>query len=180
MGQLGLGAGSVAPGLVWGGVAVALVAGAYAVGLAVPATRRLFLDARHRVGAARAARRALLAVPLGVVVLEEVAFRGVPWGLVEVEHGAAWATAVSSVLFGLWHVLPAADGARANAEGEPVGRAAVARQVVATVAFTTGAGVVFAVLRQESGSLVAPFLLHWATNGLGILAAAWAWAVRRD
>ena len=84
------------------------------------------------------------------------------------------------MLFGLWHVLPAADGARANAEGEPVGRAAVARQVVATVAFTTGAGVVFAVLRQESGSLVAPFLLHWATNGLGILAAAWAWTVRRD
>ena len=130
-------------------MAVALVAGAYAVGLAVPATRRLFLDARHRVGAARAARRALLAVPLGVVVLEEVAFRGVLWGLVEVEHGAAWATAVSSVLFGLWHVLPAVDGARANAEGEPVGRGAIARQVVATVAFTTGAGVVFAVLRQR-------------------------------
>ena len=178
--QLGLGAGSVAPGLLWGGVAVGLVAGAYAIGLSLPATRRLFLDARHRVGAARAARRARLAVPLGVVVLEEVAFRGVLWGLVEVEHGAAWATAVSSVLFGLWHVLPAVDGARANAEGEPVGRGAVARQVVATVAFTTGAGVVFAVLRQESGSLLAPFLLHWATNGLGILAAAWAWTVRRD
>ena len=48
------------------------------------------------------------------------------------------------------------------------------------MAFTTGAGVVFAVLRHESGSLLAPFLLHWATNGLGILAAAWAWTVRRD
>ncbi len=63
-------------------------------------SRRLFLDVRHRVGPARAARRALLVVPLGVVVLEEVAFRGVLWGLLEVEHGAAWATAVSSVLFG--------------------------------------------------------------------------------
>ena len=56
----------------------------------------------------------------------------------------------------------------------------LARQVVGTVVFTTLAGIVFAVLRQQSGSLVAPFLLHWATNGLGILAAAWAWTTQRD
>ena len=187
--QLGLGRGSVVPGLVWGGVAVALVAAVYAVGLAVPAWRGLFLDARHRVGASRAAGRALLVVPLGVVVLEEVAFRGVLWGLVDVEHGALWAGAVTSVLFGLWHVLPAVDGARANAvepgsdgdaDNAPVARFIPARQVLGTVAFTTVAGVVFAVLREQSGSLLAPFLLHWATNGLGILAAAWAWTVHAD
>ncbi len=39
---------------------------------------------------------------------------------------------------------------------------------------------VFAVLREQSGSLVAPFLLHWAANGLGILAAAWAWTVHAE
>ena len=187
--QLGLGRGSVVAGLVWGGVAVALVAGVYAVGLAVPAWRGLFLDARHRVGASRAAGRAFLVVPLGVVVLEEVAFRGVLWGLVDVEHGALWAGGVTSVLFGLWHVLPALDGARANAAGTdadtdpepaPVARGILVRQVVGTVAFTTVAGVVFAVLREQSGSLLAPFLLHWATNGLGILAAAWAWTVHAD
>jgi membrane protease YdiL (CAAX protease family) len=187
--QLGLGSGSVVPGLVWGGAAVALVAAVYAVGLAVPAWRGLFLDARHRVGAVRAARRALLVVPLGVVVLEEVAFRGVLWGLVDVEHGALWAGAVTSALFGLWHVLPAVDGARANAaepggDGDAAG-ARVARgipigQVLGTVVFTTVAGVVFAVLGVESGSLLAGFVLHWATNGLGILAAAWAWAVHAE
>jgi uncharacterized protein len=180
--QLGLGTGTLVAGLIWGGVAVGLVAGAYAVGLAVPVSRRLFLDARHRVGASQAARRALLVVPLGVVVLEEVAFRGVVWGLVEVEHGTAWATAVSSVLFGLWHVLPALDGARASTgPGEPVPPGGVlVRQVLGTVLFTTVAGLVFALLRDRSGSLLAPFLLHWATNGLGILAAAWAWTSRRD
>jgi uncharacterized protein len=196
--QLGLGRGSVVAGLVWGGAAVALVAAVYAVGLAVPAWRGLFLDARHRVGASRAAGRALLVVPLGVVVLEEVAFRGVLWGLVDVEHGALWAAATTSMLFGLWHVLPAVDGARANAAGAdgpdghdghddggeddhaPVARGILARQVVGTVAFTTVAGVVFAVLREQSGSLLAPFLLHWATNGLGILAAAWAWSARPE
>ena len=179
--QLGLGRGTLVAGLVWGGVATGLVAGAYLVGLTVPPSRRLFLDVRHRVGPARAVRRALLVVPLGVVVLEEVAFRGVLWGLLEVEHGAAWATAVSSMLFGAWHVLPAVDGARAsNGPDEPTARRALVRQVVGTVVFTTVAGLVFALLRQWSGSLLAPFLLHWATNGLGVLAAAWAWTAHRD
>ena len=211
---------TVARGLVWGGAAVTLVIAGYAVGLAVPAWRGLFLDARHAVGPLRAARRAFVVVPLGVVVFEEVAFRGVLWGLVGVEHGTLWAAVVTSVLFGLWHVLPAVDGARANAAGPDAlgpdalgpdalgpdalgtdalgtdaagsdaatdggtgtgrGRVApgiLARQVVGTVAFTALAGAVFAVLRDQSGSLVAPFLLHWAANGLGILAAAWAWAV---
>jgi hypothetical protein len=36
------------------------------------------------------------------------------------------------------------------------------------------------VLRQQSGSLFAPALLHWATNGLGVLAAALAWRVARE
>ncbi len=190
--QLGLGRESLVPGLAWGGAAVALVIAGYAVGLAVPAWRGLFLDARHAVGPLRAARRAFVVVPLGVVVFEEVAFRGVLWGLVGVEHGTLWAAIATSALFGLWHVLPAVDGARANAadpEGDTAGSGAgrarvapgiLARQVVGTVAFTALAGAVFAVLRDQSGSLVAPFLLHWATNGLGILAAAWAWTVHPE
>ncbi len=203
--QLGLGRDTLVPGLVWGGAAVALVAVGYAVGLAVPASRGLFLDARHAVGPLRAARRAFVVVPLGVVVFEEVAFRGLLWGLVGVEHGTLWAAVVTSVLFGLWHVLPAVDGARANATGPDaatdrgaatdlrpaadrvartdrarVPHGILARQVVGTVAFTALAGAVFAVLRDQSGSLVAPFLLHWATNGLGILAAAWAWTVHTE
>ncbi len=189
--ELGLGRDLLVPGLVWGGAAAALVAAGYGVGLAAPGWRRLFLDPRHAVGPVLATGRALVVVPLGVVVLEEVAFRGVLWGLVGVEHGALWAAAVTSLLFGLWHVLPAVDGARANAAGadaaggrgagtRPVPPGILARQVVGTVVFTAVAGVVFAVLRQQSGSLVAPFLLHWATNGLGILAAAWAWSAQRE
>jgi membrane protease YdiL (CAAX protease family) len=49
--------------------------------------------------------------------------------------------------------------------------------VLATIAFTTLAGVVFAELRRRSGSLLAPIGLHWATNGLGVLAAARVWAI---
>jgi membrane protease YdiL (CAAX protease family) len=39
---------------------------------------------------------------------------------------------------------------------------------------------VFCELRRRSGSLLAPAGLHWATNGLSVLASAavWAWATR--
>ncbi len=114
-------------------------------------------------------------VPLATVVFEEVAFRGVLWGLFEVAHGALWATVVSALLFGLWHVLPAVDGARQNSPTARVARADLLRQVAGTIVFTALAGLVFGVLRDRSGSLLAPGLLHWATNGLGIVAAALAW-----
>ncbi len=173
--QLGLGSGAVVQGLVWGGTAVAGVTLVYAVGLALPATRGLFRDARHRVGARSTIVRAGLVVPLGTVVFEEVAFRGVLWGLFDVAYGALWATGASAVLFGFWHVLPAIDGARENSPSGRVPRADLVRQVAGTVAFTALAGVVFGVLRDVSGSLLAPGLLHWATNGLGVVAAALAW-----
>jgi CAAX protease family protein len=173
--QLGLGPGSVLSGLVWGGAASACILLGYAAGLAIPVTRELFRDERHRVGLWSMLHRAALVVPLATVVFEEVAFRGVLWGLVDVAHGALWATVATALLFGVWHVLPAVDGARRNAPTEGVARADLLRQVAGTMAFTALAGVLFAVLRDRSGSLLAPALLHWATNGLGIVAAALAW-----
>jgi membrane protease YdiL (CAAX protease family) len=52
--------------------------------------------------------------------------------------------------------------------------------VLGTVLFTAAAGVVFCELRRRSGSLLAPAGLHWAVNGLSVLASAavWAWATR--
>ena len=92
-------------------------------------------------------------------------------------------TAVSSALFGLWHVLPSLGLAGDNeAIGSTVGKgsAGQAVSVLGTVAFTGLAGVVFCELRRRSGSLLAPAGLHWATNGLGVLAAAavWAWGTQ--
>jgi hypothetical protein len=49
--------------------------------------------------------------------------------------------------------------------------------VLATIVFTTVAGMVFAEFRRRSGSLAAPIGLHWVTNGLGVLAAARVWAI---
>jgi membrane protease YdiL (CAAX protease family) len=123
---------------------------------------------------------AFVTIPLSTVIFEEVAFRGVLWGLVAADHGPAWATGVSAALFGVWHVLPALDLVRTN---QTLGRGAPARRtlwtVLGIVAFTTLAGLVFGELRHRTGSLLAPTLLHWATNGLGVLAAARVWAVSR-
>jgi uncharacterized protein len=49
------------------------------------------------------------------------------------------------------------------------------------VLFTALSGVVFCELRRRSGSILAPAALHWATNGLSVLASAavWAWGTPR-
>ena len=176
--ELGLSRPALTRGAVAAAAAAVLVAAAYAVALAIPAARGAFRDSRYRLRAGPALATALLAVPLATVVFEEVAFRGVLWGLVAHDHGAAWATAVSSVLFGLWHVLPALAAARTNAALR-ARRRSVLLPVLGTVLFTAVAGVVFAELRRRTGSLVAPAGLHWATNGFGVLASAWVWAVSR-
>jgi membrane protease YdiL (CAAX protease family) len=77
------------------------------------------------------------------------------------------AVAVSSLLFGVWHVGAALEDHAANRSEEHP-----ARTVAATVAFTSAAGVGFCVLRLLSGSLLPPLVLHWAANGSG-LAAGW-------
>ncbi|WP_436761334.1 CPBP family intramembrane glutamic endopeptidase [Streptosporangium sp. V21-05] len=182
-------------GLRIGGALASAVAAAYTVGIAVPATRRFFRDERAlSLSRARALEEALLQVPVGTVLLEEVGFRGVLHALVARSHGHGTATAVSSVLFGLWHILPAADMMAANpalsrlAAGETLddpdtrGTSEVSRapgkapawqvaRVVAGSVVTTGlAGVLFTELRRRGG-LAAPAMFHVATNSLGYLFA---------
>ena len=178
---LGLSRTQLLPGLVYGAAAVGAIALVYAVGSALPLTRRAFLDTRYRVPMRAAVLTGLVTIPLATVVFEEVAFRSVLWGLLEGEHGTAVATALTSVLFGLWHVLPALDvqgtSTAINQGGQKAGRRRAVMTVLGTVAFTVLAGVVFAELRRLSGSIVAPMLLHWATNGLAVVTASRLWKV---
>lgn len=169
----------------WQGAQVAVVsfvsvAIVYAVAVAIPATRGAFRDTRYRLGLRAALSMSLVAIPLGTVLFEEVAFRSVLWGLLARDFGVPAATAGSAILFGLWHVLPALDLARTHTSvrgGATAGGRRVGLTVLATIVFTTIAGIVFAELRRRSGSLVAPIGLHWATNGLAVLAAARVWAI---
>lgn len=180
--ELGLGRQTLARGLQVALVATVAVACVYAVGVAIPVTRGAFRDTRYRLGLKAVLYTALVAVPLGTVLFEEVAFRGVLWGLLSRDVGAPAATVLSACLFGIWHVLPALAFARTHISVKGSSTVAADRRrvtvtVLATIAFTTLAGIVFAELRRRSGSLVAPIGLHWATNGLGVLAAARVWAI---
>lgn len=178
--DLGLGPGTWRPGLRWASIEIALVALVLAAGAALPATRNAFRDSRYHLGWGDALLTAFVLIPVGTVLLEEVAFRGVLWGLLRQAHGTTTATIGSSALFGLWHVLPSLSLATDNAAiGGAVGKGRSAQVLteLGTVAFTALAGVVFCELRRRSGSILASAGLHWAVNGLSVLAAAavWAW-----
>jgi membrane protease YdiL (CAAX protease family) len=181
--ELGLGPGTWRRGFTWAAVEIGAVAVVLAAGAALPLTRNAFRDTRYRLGYGSALLTALVLIPVGTVLLEEIAFRGVLWGLLRRVRGTAAATIGSSLLFGLWHVLPSLGLATDNeaisgAVGK--GRSAQALTVLGTVLFTALSGVVFCELRRRSGSVLASAGLHWATNALSVLAAAavWAWGTQ--
>lgn len=179
--DLGLARRSWGRGMRYGAVAVALVAAVYLIGAVLPPTRGAFLDSRYHLPAGRAVLTALVVIPVRTVLLEEVAFRGVLTGLLRRHVGTVPATGISSVLFGLWHVLPSLGLSSANhAVGSALGRGASSQLLVVAgaVAFTGLSGVVFCELRRRSGSLLASAGLHWATNGLGVALAAILWTLR--
>jgi membrane protease YdiL (CAAX protease family) len=175
--QLGLAAVDVPRGLRWGGALAAVVALGYLVGFALGSTRDLFLDERvEDLSFAAVAFAAFVRVPLGTVLLEEVAFRSVLPAALATRLRLRWAVLWSSVAFGLWHVLPALGLADVNpVADDTVGQLPGWVTVVGSVAATTVVGVFFCWLRYRSRSLLAPMLLHWSTNALGYLFAWWAW-----
>jgi CAAX protease family protein len=181
--DLGLGPGTWRPGLKWAAIETGVVGLVLAAGAALPLTREAFRDTRYRLDWGSALLTALVLIPVGTVLVEEVAFRGVLWGLLRRVRGPGTATVVSSALFGLWHVLPSLGLATNNEAISGTvgrGRSAQAATVLATVLFTALSGVVFCELRRRSGSILASAGLHWATNGLSVLASAavWAWGTR--
>lgn len=193
--QLGMSRHQLRSGGLWGLGTIAAVSAVYLVGVLLPKTRPAFLDERHDVELPEALVSAFVGIPLGTVLLEEVAFRSVLPGVLARHTDIAKAHALSSALFGLWHVLPSLDfasarglnsshththGQRSGTDGSGTAGAiggATARPaalstvqaVLGTVAFTAVGGAVAAHLRRRSDSVLASAGMHWATNGLGVL-----------
>jgi membrane protease YdiL (CAAX protease family) len=164
--QVGLGRSSAGRGARVGAAAFLVVAAVLAVAAVTPATRPLFEDDRAAdLSGAALGYQALVRIPLGTVVLEEVAFRGVLLALLRRLASTGGAVAWSSCLFGLWHVVPTIEALRAN-DLDP-GFAPVA----AAVAVTGVGGLVFCWLRLRGGSVVAPALAHVATNSVALVLA---------
>jgi uncharacterized protein len=169
--DMGLGFSYLIPGLIWAGASIGLITLAYLVGSIFKKTREAFAD--ERVGAlsgSRLAFQALVEVPFGTVLLEEIAFRAVLFSMLARRFGVVSAIIISAVIFGLWHILPSIGTHEANpALGSVVGtgRRGNILAVIVSVLTTAIAGAVFAGLRIVSGSVLAPMGFHWATNGLG-------------
>ncbi len=156
--------------LLFGGTALL-----FALGMIVPATQSAFIDTR--IGDADTAQMlwvVLVQIPLGTVVLEEVAFRGVLPALMGGSPAIRWRwipVLGASILFGLWHILPSIGIDNANAAvGGALGHNQVLTTTLAVVSMTI-AGVAMCALAHLGKGIKTTMLLHWATNSLGFFAA---------
>ena len=174
--DLGLARSAWPAGLRWGGAAAALVGTVYALAYVTGPVREALPDGESSLGRSTL-WMVLVVIPLGTVLPEELAFRGLLLALLGRRYGLLAGVLLSSGLFGLWHVVPSLGGGTANATMASVVGADAAGAVVrvsVTVVFTSLAGVVLCWLRLRSNSLVAPMLAHWTVNGLGVIVAALA------
>lgn len=148
--------------------AAAAVGAATALSSRIPMISELFED--DRVDPDDVAYQTFVRIPLGTVVLEEVAFRGVLPALLggEARHRPSPAAAIG---FGFWHVLPTLRTLDINAVTKKKTRLGA---VTGAVVATTAVGLAFDAMRLRSRTIATPSLVHWAAN-----ATAYALAARR-
>jgi membrane protease YdiL (CAAX protease family) len=154
----------------------AAVAAGWLVAAALPATRPLLNDKRITTLDGRAlAYQVAVRIPVGTVLWEEAAFRGVLQAALRRVVSERASIAVTSGVFGIWHIRPTAEALRVNGLTDDRKQATVG--IAAAVVVTTAGGALLSWLRARSGSLAAPVLLHLATNCVGPLVS---WAVAPD
>ena len=173
--DMGLAPSTWITGLIWGVGSILAIFLVYAVGSTWKKTRSAFHDQNIAgLSLPRLYWQSMVELPLGTVFFEEIAFRAVLWSMLARRYGVLWATILSSVAFGLWHILPSLDLHLRNASLNKVGGGGWWAQTVAiggAVLTTTIGGIVFCLLRIVSGSVLAPMGFHWSTNGWGYLFA---------
>ena len=120
----------------------------------------------YRIGNADVAQMlwvVLVQIPLGTVVLEEVAFRGVLPALMGSSPAIRWRRGPvlgASILFGLWHILPSIGIDNANAAvGDTLGHNVVLTTTLAVVAMTI-AGITMCALARVGKGIKTTMLLH--------------------
>jgi membrane protease YdiL (CAAX protease family) len=174
--DIGLGRAYIKTGLTWGllallGISVVLAA----VYMVVPSA---FTDHRYQAGWPHTAKTIFLTIPLVTVVAEEFLFRGVLLAVLRRRLRMRWSVLISSVLFGLWHIVPSLrlydSSAQLGKTTAALGNAQVGGIVAAVVA-TTLAGAALCCLRLRSRSLLAAILAHWAVNACSVFLIALAY-----
>lgn len=99
-------------------------------------------------------------IPVFTALIEEVVFRGVLHAALMALYPVEVAIWLGAGLFGLWHIGPGVDQARA---GDKSIRASALHTAITVVAMTA-AGAFLVWLRIETGSIWAPVAVHAAIN----------------
>ena len=176
----------VAAGLIFGferiglssiGAGIALAAGALTVaGMSVialvmmsrPAWRSNLVDARlAAMSRIEGAAQIFVRIPFFTAFVEEAFFRGVLHAALIALYPPEIALWLGAGLFGVWHIGPGYDQARANDKTRKQG----AIHTAVTVIAMTAAGAFLVWLRMETGSIWAPFAVH---AGVNMTMALWA------
>ncbi len=156
-------------GLLYGTVAALTLGVVLSAAAKYKKTRKFFEDTRIiDVELRQLLKKTLIHIPLTTVLIEEVLFRGLVLGYLLNQTDQWSAIIAASLLFGIWHVIPAYKFALTNqkAKGHPV------YSILGTVIFTTLTGIFLGWLRVASGSILAPMVVHFTSNS-GSFALSW-------
>jgi uncharacterized protein len=160
---------------VFGLVGLGAIGLVFGVAVAIPALRGLFGDGRlDTLGVGTLLWVTLIRIPLGTVLLEEIAFRGVLPALFGAGDRWRWRPVlVAAALFGLWHAFPSMALVQNDTVATAFGGVPIVVVSVLTMLAAAVAGVVLHWWRHTGRGLLAPMLVHLATNSGGVLVAWW-------
>jgi membrane protease YdiL (CAAX protease family) len=156
------------------GLAVGLPIGAaVALGAFLPWTARFIREERIvSAGTKDAVHELLLRIPLATVASEELMFRGALDAIFSQHRSPKSAALLSAALFGAWHIFPALDRTLANPGVSRHHSGSKAKQtlvILGVCGATALGGLALSRLRNRSGSVIAPMLVHLAANAGGFL-----------
>jgi len=121
----------------------------------------------------------LVRVPISIVFFEELAFRGLLYGMLKRRTSVWAAITISSAAFGLWHVGVTTISTMQTSVAEANKLPQVLQDYVVPLgalggAIVTGlAGVAFCLLRERTDNLAGPIIAHWLADGLMIATLWW-------
>jgi CAAX protease family protein len=174
--QQGLALESAPRGVRIGVVIGAPVVATMAAAAYIPSTQKFFRDERI-IGAdgPSALYELFIRMPLATAIGEELMFRSALEGILRSRRSSLQALLTSAALFGIWHTLPALDRLRSNPGARAVHKDNNVLKVVVVTGVccaTAGAAVALSYLRQKTGSVLAPIIVHYAINS-GAFAGGW-------
>jgi uncharacterized protein len=154
-------------------IGFAVILAGFGVAMAVPSLRTLLHDGRlGSPGFGQLLWLALVRIPAGTVLLEEIAFRGVLPALLGAGERWRWGPVLGAAgLFGLWHLLPSLALEQNAAVHASFGGLPLAVVALLAMLAAAGAGVVLHWWRHTGRGLFAPMMIHFATNSGGLVFA---------